>query len=385
MDRAIQQLFRQHFPEYATHHRLSLREHRAAQRIIDCRTAKLGGHIERCPEGHFQRAHYNSCKHRSCAQCNALQTERWLERQKGRLLDCPHHHLIFTVAHELIPLWLFNRSRFMNLLFHAVDDTLKTFLDDPRYLGASPGALLAFHSWGRDLSLHPHIHCLVSDGGLTQNDQWQRPRRSHFLPAKPLMLAFRGRFCALLHRGLDSGALSPPGGDARDWHRRIGMCQSKKWNVRLERRYDHARGLAIYLARYVRGGPVRDCQVSRTRQGVRLAYRDHRHTTPGGGPRSSTAHFSPEEFFRRYLQHVPEARRQVVRAYGLYAARCGERLNLARGLHHQAPVEAPGHLAWETFMARLTGENYRRCPVCQRPLESGVLEVRQQGPPPVVH
>jgi hypothetical protein len=381
MERAIQQVFQHHFSEYAANHRLSLREHQAAQRFIDCRTAKLGGHIERCPEGHFQRAHYNSCKHRSCAQCNALQTERWLERQKARLLDCPHHHLIFTVAHELIPLWLFNRSTFMNLLFQAVDDTLKAFLRDPRHLGACPGALLAFHSWGRDLSIHPHIHCLITDGGLTQDGQWQRPRRSHFLPAKPLMLAFRGRFCALVHRGLDQGTLLAPGGATLDWHRRIAACQSKKWNVRLERRYDHARGVAVYLARYVRGGPVRNSQVVTTSKGIRLDYYDHRLNANRKKKQCSTAHFTREEFFRRYLQHVPEKRRQVVRAYGLYAARARDRLNLARGLHDQQPVADPVYLEWETFMERHTGDSYRLCPLCQRRLQCGVLEVRQQGPP----
>lgn len=381
MERAIQKVFQHHFSEYAANHRLSLREHQAAQRFMDCRTAKLGGHVERCPEGHFQRAHYNSCKHRSCAQCNALQTERWLERQKARLLDCPHHHLIFTVAHELIPLWLFNRSAFMNLLFHAVDDTLKDFLSDPRYLGACPGALLAFHSWGRDLSIHPHIHCLITDGGLTRDGQWQRPRRSHFLPAKPLMLAFRGRFCALLHRSLDNGTLTAPGGSTRDWHGQIARCQSKKWNVRLEKRYDHARGVAIYLARYVRGGPVRNSQISSTTKGIRLDYYDHRHSTHGTKKQHSTAHFTQDEFFRRYLQHVPEKRRQVVRAYGLYAARARDQLNLARSLHHQQPIADPVYLEWETFMERHTGDSYRLCPHCQRPLLRGVLEARQQGPP----
>ena len=381
MDRAIQEVFRRHFADYASHHRLSLREHQAAQRFMDCRTAKLGGHVERCPEGHFQRAHYNSCKHRSCPQCNTLPAERWLERQKSRLLNCPHHHIIFTVAHELIPLWLFNRSVFMNLLFHAVDDTLKSFLSDPRYLGATPGALLAFHSWGRDLSIHPHIHCLITDGGLNHNGQWERPKRSHFLPAKPLMLAFRGRFCALLHRALDSGVLTAPRGDLSRWHKQILQCQSKKWNVHLERRYDHARGVAVYLARYIRGGPVRNSQVNCSGKGVHFAYYDHRLNPNGGRARRSSIHFTRDDFFSRYLQHIPEKRRQVVRSYGLYAPRSRERLNLARSLHHQSSVPDLETLDWETFMEQQTGDNYRNCPKCRRPLQKSVLMVRQQGPP----
>lgn len=381
MDGAIQQVFRQHFPQYAETRRLSLREHEAGQRFMDCRTARLGGHVERCPEGHFQRSHYNSCKHRSCARCNALQNERWLERQKSRLLNCPHHHLIFTIAHELIPLWLFNRSALMNLLFHAVDDTLKDFLGDPRYLGASPGTLLAFHSWGRDLSIHPHIHALVSDGGLDNEGRWRRPRRSHFLPAKPLMLAFRGRFCALLHRALESGALRAPRGDVTQWQRTIARTQSKKWNVRIERRYDHAQGLAVYLARYLRGGPIRNSQVRLKDGRVEMHYYDHRLNPEGARTTRSTTRFAVKDFFQRYLQHVPDKRRHVVRAYGLYAPRAVERLNRARQRHHQAPVTDLKPLEWEAFMSAKTGENYRQCPQCHRDLECSALPPRQGAPP----
>lgn len=381
MEGAIQQVFRQHFEQHALTHKLSSREYTAGNRFIACRTATLGGHVERCPEGHFQRAHYNSCKHRSCAQCNTLQAERWLERQKARLLDCPHHHLIFTIAHELIPLWRYNRSTVMHLLFHAVDDTVNQFLADPRYLGARPGMLLAFHSWGRDLSIHPHVHALISDGGLDARGHWQRPKRSHFLPAKPLMLAFRGRFCALLHRALDSGTLQAPGGDLLGWHGTIARCQRKKWNVRIERRYAHGQGLAVYLARYVRGGPIRNSQVTLRDDRVQLSYRDHRLNAPGANAKHSTANFSIGDFFKRYLQHVPDKRRHVVRTYGLYASRALDQLNVARSLHHQAAVTEPALLEWMDFMTQKTGQDYRLCPRCQRRLQSRPLEPRQQSPP----
>ena len=384
MERAIQNVFRQHFAGYAASRKLSLREHEAAQRFVACRSAQLGGHVETCPEGHFRRIHYNSCKHRSCASCNALQTERWLRRQQARLLDCPHHHIIFTIAHELIPLWLFNRSAVMNLLFHAVNDTLKNFLGDPRYLGATPGALLAFHSWGRDLSIHPHIHCLITDGGLDAQGTWQRPKRIHFLPLRPLMLAFRGRFTALLHRGLDAGDLVAPGGSVPEWHGIIGKLKRKKWNVHLEQRYDHARGVAIYLARYVRGGPIRNDQVRLSQGQVQFAYRDHRLNKPGSRHRVSRQTWSTDQFLARYLQHVPEKRRQVVRCYGLYAHRSKERLNRARVLHHQAPLEEAVFLDWETFMYDVAGEDFRRCPECRRRLRKTVLPPRQQGPPETV-
>jgi hypothetical protein len=138
--------------------------HRAAYWIARCRTAELGGHLRRCPAGHTERAFYNSCHQRICPQCQGLATERWLERSRARLLGCAHHHLIFTIPHELNALWCWNRAPMAKLLFGAVRETLMELLGDPRHLGAQPAFLAALHTWGRSLSLHPHVHVLAAAG-----------------------------------------------------------------------------------------------------------------------------------------------------------------------------------------------------------------------------
>jgi hypothetical protein len=382
MERAIQKIFTQHFEAYSRTHKLSVRELDAARSFIACRTAVLGGHIESCPEGHIKRAHYNSCKHRSCAQCNAIQIERWLQKQKARLLQCPHHHIIFTIAHELIPLWLFNRSAVMNLLFRAIRETLLAFLDDPRYLGATPGILCAFHSWGRDLINHPHGHCLVTDGGLNGKGEWLTPKRSHFLPIKAVMLKFRGTFCGLLHQALDAGDIVAPIEDTiGQWHGTIKKTQSKKWNVNLRERYDHGQGVATYLARYVRGGPVADHQFTLSQKGIQFRYFDHRKNSKGKKQHPSFHTLKPDQFFKRYLQHIPEKRKQVVRSWGLYASSKQTELNQTRVLHQQNPVEPSTPIDWQDFVEKITGEDYRYCPTCKRLLISRLIEPKQQSPP----
>jgi hypothetical protein len=198
---------------------------------------------------------------------------------------------------------------------------------------------------------------------------------------RALMQCFRGRLAALLHRSLDAGDLVAPGGDEREWHTAIWRAQRKKWNVRLEQRYDHARGVAVYLARYVRGGPIRNHQVHTANDRVRLSYYDHRQNPKGSRDKLSSMSFSSEQFLKRYLQHAPEKRRKVVRTYGLYAHRCRDRLNTARELHHQAPLEDSVPLTWETFMVGVTGEDFLHCPECQQLLIKSALPPRQQGPP----
>ena len=382
MGRVIQKIFIKHFDIYSHARKLSIRELEAGQSFIACRTSVLGGHSETCPEGHIKRIHYNSCKHRSCAQCNAIQIERWLQKQKERLLHCPHHHIIFTIAHELIPLWQFNRTVVMNLLFRSIRETLLDFLEDTRYLGAIPGILCAFHSWGRDLITHPHGHCLVTDGGLNENGKWVSPKRSHFLPIRAVMIKFRGTFCGLLHQALDAGDMRVPDKDTIGrWHALIKKTQSKKWNVNLRERYDHGHGVATYLARYVRGGPTADHQFTLINNDIRFRYYDHRKNRDGKKRKPSYLTLKPEQFFKRYLQHVPEKRKQVVRSWGLYATAKKTELNQARAQHQQGPVEPSDTIDWQDFIEKITGEDCRHCPTCQRQLISRIIVPKQQSPP----
>ena len=206
----LQAILQRHFKDYRESHRLSVAQRRAGHALLVCRTAALGGHVSRCPNGHLERVWYNSCRHRSCPQCNGLSRERWLARMRARLIGCAHHHLIFTIPHELNVLWMLNTPAMMRALFAAVRSTLTELLADPRYLGAQAGAVLALHTWSRSLALHPHIHVLVSDGGLSSTGAWVTPRRSHFLPARVVMMLFRGKLLGAVRALHRAGALRLP-------------------------------------------------------------------------------------------------------------------------------------------------------------------------------
>ena len=159
-------IFRAAFDRYARGHGLSLDQHKAAKALIACRTEGLGGFEERCPKGDYEAKRYHSCRHRSCPQCNGVLNHRWLERIKEELLSCGHYHVIFTLPHELNLLWRYNRVGFSAQLFRNASESLRGLLADERHLGAEPGMILAEHTWGRTLIFHPHVHCLVTAGGL---------------------------------------------------------------------------------------------------------------------------------------------------------------------------------------------------------------------------
>jgi hypothetical protein len=360
--------------------------HQAAWSMSVCRSAALGGHVQGCPEGHIQRVWYNSCRHRSCPQCNRLQVERWLEQQRARLIDHPHRHLIFTLPHELLPYWQLNTDRMTQLLFRAVRETLWSFVQDPRYLGATPGLISVLHTWGRSLCLHPHLHCALTEGGLDEGGEWREPVRSCFLPIRAVMAKYRGKYLDGLRQTAAQGELRFPEGTSDERFRSLlnGLGR-KRWNVHIRERYANADGVIDYLARYVRGGPVRQSQLRDYRpddDSVSFRYFAHRDNPDGRKKRAHRERLSSEAFTARLLQHVPRKGLHVVRRYGLYAPSQREALNQARSHVGQSPVSAPPPLDWQTFLQHLEGDQTTtHCPVCERRL--GVLQslAATRGPP----
>ena len=263
----FQDIFRQGYPAYEQTHPVPAHQRKAAQAIMACRTAALGGHIQACPDGHFRRIWYNSCRHRACPQCAFIQVERWLERQRARLLGCDHYHVIFTMPHDLNVLWRSNAPRLTRLVFQSVKATLLSLLADPDYLGAQPGILAALHTWGQTLVLHPHVHCLVRGGGLTAQGQWQAGRHGFLLPVRVGMAVFRGKCVAALRPAWERQALPLPG-ELRPQsflklRHRLGPPKKTRWHVHIQERYTHGTGVATYLARSMRGGALSNSRLAR--------------------------------------------------------------------------------------------------------------------------
>ena len=387
MECTLRGIFQEHFEAYAARHRLPLYVHRAAYWISRCRTAELGGHVRRCPAGHVERAFYNSCHQRGCPQCQAMATEAWLERQRARLLACRHHHLIFTIPHELNELWRWNRAAMSALLFNAVRAVLMELLGDPKYLGAKPAFISALHTWGRSLSLHPHVHVLAADGGLDDNGAWVKPRRSYFLPTRVLMLLFRGKLLAALREEIEGLQLRLPSNVSRERaFTLLNRLGRKKWNVHIRARYAHGEGVAAYLARYLKGGPLKNTQiVAAEATTVCFRYTPHR-DEDDASTEPVLMSLSPQAFLDRYLTHLAPPRLQTVRGYGLYGPRQRAALDQARTALGQPPVRETDALDAPQFLARFEQvPPAARCPRCNSILLFVSALPRGTGPPQTLH
>jgi len=384
----LQTIFQDAFPAYERTHLLPTHVRRAARAIMQCRTAALGGHVQACPDGHMSRVWYNSCRHRACPQCAYLQTERWLAFQQARLLACDHYHVIFTLPHDLNPLWLANVPVMTTLLFQAVRDTLCTLLADPKYLGAQPGILAALHTWSQTLVLHPHVHCLVTGGGWTPEGHWKAIHNGFLLPARVVMAVFRGKMVAAIRQAWAYGTVVLPEPlRPQQWLNllnRLGHPTKTKWNVRIMERYRHGAGVVTYLARYLRGGPIKNARlVAYDGACVTFTYRARHEEAEAGSASPQRMTLPVADFLQRWLLHIPVPQTRVVRSYGLYHSTQVKALAICRTALGQPLVETPVPLTWQTVCAVRGEAHPERCPTCgQRLVCTGVIP-RGGAPPPV--
>jgi hypothetical protein len=357
----VQAILNKAFSAYERAHDLPAHVRKAASALIRCRTAALGGHVQSCPEEHYHKQWYNSCRHRLCPQCNLLRLNLWLDRQLERLIQCEHYHAIFTTPHDLNDLWLCNVRKMTDLLFTAVRDTLFEFFQDPRHIGAKPGLITTLHTWSQTLILHLHIHCLITAGGLSEG-RWVSAKNGYLLPVRAVMPKFRGKYLDYLDAAVEKGELTLPGGmTLQRWKNLKNKLGRKKWSVNIRERYAYGKGVLIYLSKYIRGGPISNRRiVSNTENGITFRYR-----LPGKSQKKQgTMPIPMSQFLKRYFLHVPEPNTKVVRYYGLYAPTAKEELALARAHFGQTEMKEIEEPDWQSYCETKGDEHPERCPIC---------------------
>lgn len=301
------------------------------------------------------------------------------------MLPTDHFHVIFTLPSELHELWQWNRPALTEVLFRSVRETLLILLSDPKWLGAQPGVLAALHTWGRTLSLHPHVHCLVSGGGLTEHGFWQSVRTGFLLPVVVVRALFRGKVLGAIEQLWLTGQLTAPPPWEDDGVRRVLVAAARQqWNIRIAERYPYGRGVMKYLARYVRGGPIKDPRfVAFDGRQVTFRYGNHRELDAQGKSQQQELTLSVEEFLRRWSEHVPLPGVHTVRAWGLYASTQRRKLEQCReqGATEDRPRETPTGAADESPHDR--DRPWEQCPVCHQPMVPVQVLHRAGAPPPV--
>ena len=315
---------------------LSVQQRSVLRAIARCRTAALGGHLDRCDACGHQAISYNSCRNRHCPKCQAQARERWLHARERELLDVPYVHVVFTLPHALLPLAYRNSARLYTWLFQASAATLREVAADPRHLGAEIGVLSILHTWGQTLVRHPHVHCVVPAGGLSPDHQrWIRPKYAgFFLPVKVLSRVFRGKFVEALRRAYDRDELDLAGGtehlrDPAQWHAFVDALFETDWVVYAKPAFGGASAVLRYLGRYTHRVAISNHRLlAFDGDRVTFQWKDYAH-----GDQRRTMTLSAMEFLRRFVQHILPRGFVRIRQSGFLANTCRTaRVALARTL-----------------------------------------------------
>lgn len=365
----VADIFRQHGPAYRQQHALPLHQHRLMQAIENCRTAALGGAVEWCDHCQHTRIVYRSCRNRHCPKCQGLARERWIQQRTAELLPVPYFHVVFTVPEQIAAIAFYNQEVVYAILFRTVAETLLTIARDPQHLGAEIGFFAVLHTWGQNLLLHPHLHCVVPGGGLSPQGTWKACRPTFFLHVKVLSRLFRRLLLEALQQAHADGQLHFYGDLARlreaaAFTAYLQPLEDAEWVVHAKPPFGGPPQVIEYLGRYTHRVAISNHRLLALEDGqVSFRWKDYREA---GATKVMT--LTAVEFIRRFLLHALPRGFQRIRYYGLLAnCQRAAKLPLCRRLL-SAPMAdlLPAPADYRDFYAALTGKNLRLCPECGR-------------------
>ena len=344
---------------------LSRPQRKALRDIQDCRTAALGGHLQQCDRCGHRVILYNSCRNRNCPRCQATARARWLAQRQSELLPVPYFHVVFTLPQSIGRLALQNPKAIYTILFRAASQTLLETAADPRLLGASIGFLAVLHTWGQNLHLHPHLHCVVPGGGLLPDgSSWIAcPKSSFFLPVRVLSRRFREKFLGHLRRLFRTGGLQFFGdlrslADPSSFHALCEKAAAIEWVVHAKPPFGGPRRVLKYLARYTHRVAISNQRIRSLENGrVTFDWKDY-----ADRARTKTMTLDAVEFIRRFLLHVLPSGVVRIRQFGFLANRVRQS-KLARCRMLLAVRSTPTPATSDSADTELPDAH--ACPVCK--------------------
>ncbi len=346
---------------------VSLAQLRAMSASEHCRTAALGGHVERCEDCAHTRIAYNSCRNRHCPKCQAAAARQWLEDREADLLPVPYFHVVFTVPAAIAQIAFHNKAAVYDLLFKAAAETLTTIAADPKHLGARIGLTAVLHTWGSALTHHPHVHIIVPGGGLSPDgSRWVACKRGFFLSVRVLSRLFRRLFLQGLATLKAAGRLAFFGdlsalADDEAFAATLAPLRRSEWVVYAKRPFAGPKAVLAYLSRYTHRVAISNSRLlALDDKGVTFKWKDYRIE---GRDRFKAMTLAAPEFIRRFLMHVLPSGFHRIRHYGLFASAVRARnIERIRALLPGADTSPPQQTEPDDGAGSL--DEARKCPCC---------------------
>lgn len=320
-------IFHRYGGKYIREHKQPAYILKAIGSIENCRTAALGSHIEKCDKCAHKRISYNSCRNRHCPKCQTLAREKWILERKKELLPVKYFHIVFTIPEELNRIALQNKQIIYDILFKAGSQTLLKLGKDKKHLGGEIGIIAVLHSWGQNLIEHPHLHCIVTGGGLSEGqDKWEKPKRckrkDFFIHVNVISDLFKKKFLYYLKKSYKEGEIKFEGmiktiGSVTVFNELIDKLYSKKWITYCKQPFGGAEQVINYLGRYTHRVAISNHRIKSIEAGkVTFSYKDYRN-----GYQTKEMTLEAAEFIRRFLLHILPDNFYKIRYYGILSSR----------------------------------------------------------------
>lgn len=368
----IADIFRKYGCAFREKYRLPLHCIKVMNLISVCRTSALGGHLEKCDRCGYQRNAYNSCRNRHCPKCQYAAKEKWIEQRKSELLPIPYYHIVFTIPEELNNITLINKRIMYSILFKSASETLLVLGKDPKHLGAEIGLIAVLHTWGQNLMDHPHLHCIVTGGGLSRDkSKWVKAKKAKyknfFIHVNIISDLFKKKFLYYFKKAQKNKELKFTGkiselNEPKVFQRMLNGLYKKKWITYCKRPFGGAEKVVEYLGRYTHRVAISNNRIKRMENNkVVFEWKDYRDNNT-----CKEMELPAVEFIRRFILHILPKNFYKIRYYGILSSRnkqkdiakCREILGVAKDKEPKKVEIA------ETWFDKEILIGYDQCPNC---------------------
>lgn len=311
----IQDIFLKYGDEYINNHKLSKEQWKVFNAIINCKTKELGYHISTCEECGEQYLGLNSCRNRHCPMCQKYAREKWINNESSYLLDAKYFHIVTTVPYELNEIFLFDKEICYKILFKATSESILELAEDPKWLGAKVGITSILHTWGQTMEFHPHIHSIVTGGGL-KNNKWIACNKDYLFKVQVLGSLFRGKFLYYLKHEFNNLVLNNYK-DIISFNKFLEPLYNKIWITYIEPPKGKAENVVEYIGRYSFRVAISNERIKNINNGlITFEYKDYK-----DGSEIKEITISAKEFIRRFLLHILPDNFTKIKHYGLLSNR----------------------------------------------------------------
>lgn len=358
----VADILRRNWQYVETSGKFTAHQQRMLRALTLCRTATLGGHIDACTSCGVVRISYNSCRNRHCPKCQSTEREKWLMARETDLLPVPYFHVVFTIPNALND-WVIRQPKLIyQTLFRAAWQTIEVFSKDEKYLGAKSGMISILHTWGQNLSLHPHIHCIIPGGGLTNLGIWKNAKNDgkYLFSVKAMSKVFRAKFVSMLRQAIEKQELKLP-----NEFQVFKQIFAKNWVVYAKRPFASPKNVLEYLGRYSHKIAISNHRILSLEDGkVSFGYKDYR-----VGGEKKVMELSETEFIRRFALHILPSGFMRIRHYGILSSGHKKRYLSAarRSLVAQGktlPTLPKVGQSWEEIAKARLNVDIRKCNCC---------------------